>query len=185
MGGVYTTLQVPELNVVLDVGLPLRSFASAGSFFLSHGHLDDLAGLAGLLNIRGLHGLGPAKVYLPAEIEEPVRALLKAHTELSRAELEVELLPMRPGEEKPWAVVCSSRRCGPITRCPRSGYQFLRRVNKLRLEYQGTPAEEIARLRKEGVAGVFELHEQLELAYVTDTLSRCWRQTPSLLRSAC
>ncbi len=183
VGGIYTTLQVPELDVVLDAGLPLRSFASAGRFFLSHGHLDHLAGLAGLLNIRGLLKMGRAQLYLPAEIADPVRALLQAHAALSRAELEVELVPMLPDDERSLGrglFVRALRTHHPV---PSLGYQFLRRVNKLRPEHQGKPATEIARLRVEGAAGVFEPHEQLELAYATDTLSRVLETSPSLLQS--
>ena len=183
MGGIYTTIQVPELDVVLDAGLPLRSFATAGRFFLSHGHLDHLAGLAGLLNIRGLLGMGPAPIHLPAEIEGEVRALLQAHTPLSRAELAVEFVPMLPGDERSLGrglIVRALRTHHPV---PSLGYQFLRRVSKLRPEHQDKPASEIARLRKEGVAGVFDLHETLELAYATDTLSRVLETSPSLFTS--
>lgn len=54
---------------------------------------------------------------------------------------------------------------------------------RLRPEHQGKAPEEIARLRKEGVAGVFEPHEQLELAYATDTLSRVLETSASVLKS--
>lgn len=183
VGGIYTTFQVPELDVVLDAGIALRSFATTGRLFLSHGHLDHITGLAGLLNVRGLLGMGPLQLHLPAEIEGEVRALLQAHTALSRAELAAEFVPMRPGDERSLGrglFVRALRTHHPV---PSLGYQFLRRVNKLRPEHQSKPAAEIARLRKEGAADVFEAHEQLELAYATDTLSRVLETSPSLLKS--
>lgn len=183
VGGVYTTLHVPELDAVLDVGLSLRSFATAGRIFLSHGHLDHIAGLAGLLNIRGLVGGGRATIYLPAEIETPVRDLLRAHAPLSRAEFAVDLLPMLPGDERALGhglFVRALRTDHPV---PSLGYQFIRRVTKLRPEHHGKAPEEIARLRREGAAGVFEERESLELAYATDTLSRVLETEPSLFHS--
>ncbi len=183
VGGVYTTLHVPELDVVLDAGLSLRSFATVGRFFLSHGHLDHIAGLAGLLNIRGLMGAGRATIHLPAEIEAPVRDLLRAHAPLSRAEFAVDLVPMLPGDERSLGhglFVRALRTHHPV---PSLGYQFIRRVSKLLPEHQGKPSEEIARLRKAGTAGVFEQRESLELAYTTDTLSRVLETEPSLLES--
>ena len=42
VGGVYTSLQVPELGVVLDAGVPIRSFAGTDRIFLSHGHSDHI-----------------------------------------------------------------------------------------------------------------------------------------------
>ncbi|MBP6833897.1 MAG: MBL fold metallo-hydrolase [Deltaproteobacteria bacterium] len=183
VGGVYTTLHVPELDVLLDAGLPLRSFATVGRFFLSHGHLDHVSGLAGLLNIRGLVGGKRATIYLPAEIEEPVRDLLRAHTALARAELDVELVPMRPGDERPLGNSVFVRAFQTHHPVPSLGYQFVRRVSKLRPEHHGKAPEEIARLRKQGARGLFEEHERLELAYATDTLSRVLDTEPSLLES--
>lgn len=183
VGGVYTTLHVPELDVVLDAGLPLRSFATVGRFFLSHGHLDHVAGLAGLLNIRGLVGGKRATIHLPAEIEGPVRDLLRAHTALARAELDVEYVPMMPGDERPLGHSLFVRALRTHHPVPSLGYQFVRRVSKLRAEHLGKAPEEIARLRKQGADGLFEEHERLELAYVTDTLSRVLETTSSLLES--
>lgn len=183
VGGVYTTLHIPELDVVLDAGLPLRSFATVGRFFLSHGHLDHVSGLAGLLNIRGLVGGKRATIYLPAEIEEPVRDLLRAHTALARAELDVELVPMRPGDERPIGNSVFVRAFQTHHPVPSLGYQFVRRVSKLRPEHHGKAPEEIARLRKQGGPGLFDEHERLELAYATDTLSRVLETEASLLES--
>lgn len=183
VGGVYTTLHVPELDVVLDVGLALRSFATVGRFFLSHGHLDHVSGLAGLLNIRGLVGGRRATIHLPAEIEGPVRDLLRAHTALARAELDVELVPMRPGDERPIGNSVFVRAFQTHHPVPSLGYQFVRRVSKLRPEHHGKAPEEIARLRKQGGPGLFDEQERLELAYATDTLSRVLETEASLLES--
>jgi ribonuclease Z len=162
---------------------PLRSFATVGRFFLSHGHLDHVAGLAGLLNIRGLVGAKRATIHLPAEIEEPVRDLLRAHTALARAELDVELVPMRPGDERPLGNSVFVRAFQTHHPVPSLGYQFVRRVSKLRPEHHGKAPEEIARLRRQGGPGLFDEHERLELAYATDTLSRVLETEPSLLES--
>lgn len=183
VGGVYTTLHVPELDVVLDAGLTLRSFATASRYFLSHGHLDHVAGLAGLLNIRGLVGAKRARIHLPAEIEGAVRDLLRAHGPLARTELDAELLPMLPGEEIPIGGTMFVRALRTHHPVPSLGYQFIRRVARLRPEHHGKTPGEIARLRREGGPGVFDEHESLELAYVTDTLSRVLETTPSLLES--
>ena len=54
VGGVYTSLQVPELGVVFDAGAPLRTFGATDTLLLSHGHADHVGSLAALL------GLAPA-----------------------------------------------------------------------------------------------------------------------------
>ena len=74
VGGVYTSLQVPELGVVLDAGVPLRSFATTDHLFLSHGHSDHASALGALLGIRGLVGKHtPVQVFLPDPVAGGVR----------------------------------------------------------------------------------------------------------------
>jgi ribonuclease Z len=183
VGGVYTSLQVPELDVVLDAGVPLRSFATTDHLFLSHGHSDHASALGALLGIRGLVGKhSPAQVFLPAEIESAVKDALAALGRLHRSAISLETIPMLPGDTRKvyrdiWVRAFRTHHAGPSL-----GYQFLKRVTKLKPEHQGMPGEEIARLRREG-AGIFDEVERLELAYATDTLSKVLETTPSILES--
>ncbi|HEX8697229.1 MAG TPA: MBL fold metallo-hydrolase [Myxococcaceae bacterium] len=184
VGGVYTSLQVPELGVVLDAGVPLRSFATTDHIFLSHGHSDHASALGALLGIRGLVGKhSPAQVFLPAEIESAVQEAQTALCRLHRSEISYETIPMLPGDTRKvakdlWVRAFRTHHAGPSL-----GYQFLRRVTKLKPEHRGLPGEEIGRLRREGVEGIFEATERLEVAYATDTLSRVLESTPSILES--
>jgi ribonuclease Z len=183
VGGVYTSLQVPELGVVLDAGVPLRSFATTDHLFLSHGHSDHASALGALLGIRGLVGKhSPAQVFLPAEIESAVKEALAALGRLHRSAISFETLPMLPGDTRKvyrdlWVRAFRTHHAGPSL-----GYQFFKRVTKLKPEHQGMPGEEIARLRREG-AGIFDEVERLELAYATDTLSKVLETAPSILES--
>jgi ribonuclease Z len=69
VGGVYTSLAVPELDLLLDAGIPMRSAAGAGTLLLSHGHADHAGALGAMLGIRALHGQkAPLKLAMPAEI---------------------------------------------------------------------------------------------------------------------
>jgi ribonuclease Z len=183
VGGVYTSLQVPELNVVLDAGVPLRSFATTDHIFLSHGHSDHASALGALLGIRGLVGKhSPAQVFLPAEIEPAVQEALAAQSRLHRSAIEIAPIPMLPGDTRKvyrdvWVRAFRTHHAGPSL-----GYQFFKRVTKLKPEHQGLPGEEIGRLRREG-AGIFDEVERLEVAYATDTLSKVLESAPSILES--
>jgi ribonuclease Z len=184
IGGVYTSLQVPELNVVLDAGIPLRTFATTDNIFLSHGHSDHASALGALLGIRGLVGKhSPAQVFLPAEIESAVQEALAALQRLHRSDIELETIPMHPGDTRKvyrdvWVRAFRTHHAGPSL-----GYQFFRRITKLKPEHQDLPGEEIGRLRREGVPGIFDEIERLELAYATDTLSKVLETAPSILES--
>jgi ribonuclease Z len=183
VGGVYTSLQVPELNVVLDAGVPLRSFATTDHIFLSHGHSDHASALGALLGIRGLVGKhSPAQVFLPAEIEPAVQEALAAQSRLHRSAIEIEAIPMLPGDTRKvyrdvWVRAFRTHHAGPSL-----GYQFFKRITKLKPEHQGLPGEEIGRLRREG-AGIFDEVERLEVAYATDTLSKVLESAPSIQES--
>jgi ribonuclease Z len=183
VGGVYTTLQVPELSVLLDAGLPLRAFCASNDIFLSHGHIDHVGGLFGLLGVRGMmQKPQPARLFLPAEIEADLQATLAAASRLQRFPLAVESVPLRPGDER-WLAnnlwVRAFRTHHPV---PSLGYQFFRRVNKLRPEFLGLPGPEIAARKRRG-DDLFEQSERLELCYATDTLVRVLDTQPSMLQS--
>jgi ribonuclease Z len=183
VGGVYTTLQVPELSLLLDVGLPLRAFCAADQIFLSHGHVDHLGGLTGLLGVRGMmHKAKPARLFLPAEIEPDLRAMLEAASRMQRYPLDVDTVPMRPGDEQRVANnlwVRAFRTHHPV---PSLGYQFFRRVQKLKPEYLELTGPDIA-ARKQRGEDLFVESERLELCYATDTLARVLETNPSMLTS--
>lgn len=183
VGGVYTSIQVPELGVLLDAGVPIRSFASTDRVFLSHGHPDHASALASLLGIRGLVGKSrPPQVFLPAEMLVDVEDALSALSRVHHTVMAINPVPMNPGDTYQLGRDLSVRAFRTHHNTPSLGYQFIRRVSKLRPEHQHLPGEEIGRLRREG-ADLFEEQEKLELAYATDTLSQVLDSAPFVLDS--
>lgn len=183
VGGVYTSLQVPELDALFDVGVPIRSFAGTDHLFLSHGHSDHVSALGSLLGIRALIGKRSApRIFLPAEIDAPLRESLAAQGRFLRAALKIETVPMLPGDTVPLGHGLFVRAFRTHHSVPSLGYLFFRRVSKLKPEYLGLPGEEIARGRAAG-APLFDEQERLELAYATDTLARVLDTAPEVLTS--
>lgn len=180
LGGVYTSLQIPELGVVLDIGMALRAFAATDHLFLSHGHGDHAGSLAAMLGIRGLlHAKDAPRVYLPAPIAEPLQASISAMETLQRHKLPMHMHPMNPGDERKlrkdlW--VRAFRTHHPV---PSLGYLFFDRVKKLRSEFADLPGHEIGKRRKAG-EDLFDEHERHEVAYATDTLLRVIDTSPML-----
>ncbi|MEZ4365649.1 MAG: MBL fold metallo-hydrolase [Kofleriaceae bacterium] len=183
LGGVYTALHVPELDLLFDVGVAPRSFAGARTLCLSHGHVDHSGALAALLGIRALTGQrAPLRVIMPAEIEADLTAALAAMTRMQRWPLDIEPVGLRPGDTYPLRADVELRALRTFHPVPSLGYQLVRTVTKLRPEYVGLAGPEIAR-RKAAGEPLFDRVTRPELAYATDTLATVLDHNPDLTRS--
>ena len=183
VGGVYTSIAVPELSVLFDVGIAPRSLGGIDTILLSHGHADHVGALPSLLGIRALHGkTRPPRVVMPREIVGDLTTALAALSKLQRWPLDVDALGMSPGDEfvlRGDLLVRAVRTFHPV---PSLGYVLVRRVAKLRPELVGLPGPQIAERRRAG-ENVTVLEDHLELAYATDTLISAVDHGPELLRA--
>ncbi|MCE9575148.1 MAG: MBL fold metallo-hydrolase [Deltaproteobacteria bacterium] len=180
VGGVYTSLQVPELDVLFDVGAPLRTLTGAGTLALSHGHADHAGSLAAFLGIRALHGQHkPLRVVMPAEIVDDVRGALTAMSALQRWPLEIEAIGMQPGDEIALKGDLRLRAFKTYHPVPSLGYAVVRRVSKLKPEFAHLPGAEIGARRKAGEP-LFDELTHVELVYATDTLVQVLDREPAL-----
>lgn len=182
VGGVYTSLCVPELDVLFDVGISPRSFVGVDNLLISHGHADHIGALPALMGVRGLSRKTSPRTFLPAEIVEDVREALAALSRIQRYELQPELIGVRPGEVHHVHGDLHARVFKTYHPVPSVGYQLFRNVRKLRDEFKQLPGPEIARRREAGDE-LFEWHERAELAYATDTLIEVVDREPSLTQS--
>ncbi|HUS30823.1 MAG TPA: MBL fold metallo-hydrolase [Kofleriaceae bacterium] len=183
VGGVYTSLAVPELGLVFDAGIAPRSAGGIDTILLSHGHADHVGALPALLGIRALHGKQkPPRVVMPAEIVDDLRVALGALSKLQRWPLEVEAIGMLPGDEIELRGDLRVRAVRTFHPVPSLAYIIVRRVTKLREEFRGLPGPEIAARRQAGEP-MLDVDERLELAYATDTLVSVLDHSPELLKT--
>ncbi|CAN5776927.1 ribonuclease Z [soil metagenome] len=181
VGGVYTSISVPELGVVFDAGIAPRSHGGIDTILLSHGHADHVGALPALLCIRALHGkTKPPRVVLPSEIVEDLQVALAALTRLQRYDLAIEAIGMQPGDEislRGDLLVRAVRTYHPV---PSLAYMLVRRVAKLKSELHGLDGRAIAERKAAGEV-VTDLEDRIELAYATDTLISVLDHSPELL----
>ena len=181
VGGVYTSLGVPELGVVFDAGSPLRTFGGSDTILLSHGHADHVGGLPALLGIRALHGkTTPPRVFMPAEIVDDLLVALGALSRLQRFPLEIEAIGMLPGDEVELRGDLRVRAVRTFHPVPALAYVLVRRVSRLHPDLHGLPGPEIAARRRAGEP-VTVYTDRIELAYATDTLISVLDHAPDLL----
>mgnify|MGYP003632598067 CR=1 FL=1 len=183
LGGVYTSIFCPELRAVFDVGIAPRSSAGADFIFISHGHVDHVGALSSLLGIRALVGKKkPPKLFLPTEIETPVLRALEAMTEMQRYDLAINPVAMSPGDLAPMRGDLEVRAFQTHHVVPSLGYSLVRRIKKLKEEFQGLAGPEIAEKKRAG-EDLFRVIERVELSYCTDTLIQVLDNNPELYQS--
>ncbi|HET7499536.1 MAG TPA: MBL fold metallo-hydrolase [Kofleriaceae bacterium] len=181
VGGVYTSLAVPELGIVFDAGASPRSSCAIDTILLSHGHADHVGALPAFLGIRALSGkTRPPRVVMPAEIVEDLGAALAALSRLQRFPLEIEPIGMRPGDEIALRGDLRIRAVRTFHPVPSLAYLVVRRVAKLRPELRGLTGPEIAARRRGGEI-MTDFEDRIELAYATDTLISVLDHAPELL----
>ncbi len=180
VGGIYTSLCVPELGLLFDAGIAARSAATIDTILLSHGHADHIGGLVALLGIRTLHGRPPPRVFMPVEIVDDLAAMLAAASRVGRVPLAIEAIGMAPGDELPIGKDLRIRAIRTFHPVPSLAYVVVRRVGKLRPDLHGLPGSEIAARRRAG-EDVTVYEDRPELAYATDTLISVLDHAPELL----
>jgi ribonuclease Z len=180
VGGVYTSLAVPELGIVLDAGASPRSSCAIDTILLSHGHADHVGALPAFLGIRALSGkTRPPRVVMPAEILDDLTCALAALSRLQRFPLEIEAIGMLPGDEIALRADLRVRAVRTFHPVPSLAYLIVRRVPKLRPELSGLTGPQIAARRRAGEV-VTEHEDRVELAYATDTLISALDRAPEL-----
>jgi ribonuclease Z len=183
VGGVYTSLAIPELGILFDAGASPRSVGGFDTIALSHGHADHVGALPALLGLRGLlNKPKPPRVFMPAEIVDDLRAALAALSRLQRFELAIEAIGMVAGDEIELRGDLRLRAVQTFHPVPSLGYVVVRRVSRLRADLRGETGPEIA-ARRRGGEDVSEYEDRIELAYATDTLISALDHAPELYKA--
>ena len=182
VGGVYTSLLVRELDVILDAGAAPRSFVGGRHLLISHAHADHIGALPSLIGMRGLSRTPAPAVLLPRESHADVALGLDALIRAQHRPMEIPWVPMSPGEERGLSGDLLVRAFRTRHTVPSLGYVVLRRVKKLRSEHRGLDPESI-RTRRLAGDDLFSTEERLELAYATDTLIDALDEHPELFQS--
>ncbi len=99
VAGEETAIQVPELNVVFDIGKCPRPMLTSDFCLLSHGHIDHSAGIVYYLSQRFFQGMIPGTILCPKSIADGLSGIIRAWAALEGKVTEHRLVPMQPGDE--------------------------------------------------------------------------------------
>lgn len=181
IGGIYTSLAVPELGMMFDCGTPHREFASYNHLFISHCHADHVGALWSFIGLRDLTGKNPLNVYLPSEALYEMQEAQHAFSRMFRYEPRVKFHPILPGD-----VVTVNRKQVHAFRTyhpvPSLGYVVKTTTNKLKPHLLGSSQEDLVGRKKAGEE-ITDSVTTPEFAYVTDTQARVLLNNPDVLQA--
>ena len=160
--------RIAELKLGFDLGAQPWDFMGTSNWFITHTHLDHVAGLPVYVARRRMMKMEPPTIYLPEYAVDDVRRLLLVMQRLDRGRQTCNLIGVKAGQEIPLSrdhVITVFETTHTI---PSVGYLVWERRNKLKEEYHGLPGDQIRDLRLSGVAVTREIRTPL-VAYTGDT----------------
>lgn len=182
LGGVETTVLVPEWRLALDVGRGRRDVVRCEHLALTHVHMDHAGGVPYVLALRRLFGLKPPTIYVPAQVAERFDDMLQAWDRVQRHQTDYTLVPVKPGESHPLKRDLSLVPFRTVHTIPSVGYTVVRRVEKLKPELQGVDGPELGRRRRAGEV-ITNSHDVPLLSFTGDTMAEVLDREPQILES--
>lgn len=150
VAGEQTVIQVPELDVVFDMGQCTRASLSSTTVALTHAHMDHLGGLPYWLSQRHFQKLGPGRVICHPDLAGPLERMLKSWVDLEQQQTPFELIPLAPGEDFPLKANLVIRAFESLHTSPSLAYAVVERRSKLKPEYSELPQARIRELKAAG-----------------------------------
>lgn len=170
VAGEQTVVQVPELDLVFDIGLCPRAALASNYLALTHGHMDHAAGLAYYFSQRYFQGMGVGTVICHPDLERPIRNVMTAWIDLEAQKTPYELITLAPEEQFPIKNNIDLRAFATQHTVPSLGYVVVEKRNKLKPEYAELEQPQLIELKKQGV----EISQQLQIPLITFTGDTAW-----------
>jgi ribonuclease Z len=182
--GHETYFRIRELGVALDIGRGPDLLVHLQHVFITHTHIDHAAGIAFYAGQRRLQSLSGGTIYVPQECAADVRELLAVQSRLTGAELldGIAVKGVAAGEEIRFGRTHAVRAHPAPHRVAARAWEFVEIRHHLRPAFSALGGDEIARLRREGVA-VDEPYVRPILFYTGDTDRGLLASCPALYKA--
>lgn len=179
VGGLETCIQLPGMDVALDLGVcPPRAVARSTVLF-THAHIDHMGAVAAHCATRSLMGMAPPTYAVPAERIDAFEDLLAVWRRLDGSALPCAVVPAQPGTRLDLGKGRTAVAARSLHRVPCLSWSIWTHKKKLAPAWVGVPGPEIGAARRRGEA-VHELHTSCEVAFTGDTLIEAVEREPSL-----
>ena len=179
VAGVETSIEIPSLKLVLDMGRCSRTAVNQPVVVLSHGHLDHIGALTHHAGRRAMMKMPVATYLVPLAIVADVERMFDAAGALDRHPMARQVVGIEPGQTYALSGGRWLRPFETFHRVPSQGYTLWEHRHRLRPEFHGTPGAELAALKRRGVA-VDEVHDVAVLSFTGDTRVEVLERVPEL-----
>jgi ribonuclease Z len=180
--GFETSVEVPSLGLVLDIGRCSRTAVNQPLVLVSHGHLDHVGAIVHHAARRALLGMSEGTYVVPAGIAADVERLFDATGALDGGPVPRRVVPLSAGQELPVGPNRFVRPFETFHRVPSQGYTVWERRRRLREELRHLDGAELGRRRRAGET-VDEPHEVPLLSFTGDTRVETLERSPELQRT--
>ena len=150
IAGEQTSIHVPELDVVFDIGHCLRSSLSASTLALSHSHMDHVGALPYWFSQRYFQKITGGRCVCHPDTVQPLRNMLAAWAPIERQETPHEIVGVEPDTDIEIRQNIALRAIETSHTCPSLGWSVIEHRHKLKDEYRDLPQNELRALREKG-----------------------------------
>ena len=180
--GVETSVEVPSLGIVLDLGRCSRTGVNQPVGLISHGHLDHVGAVVQHAARRAMMGMGEGVYLVPAVVAPALERRFNAAGALDGGAVPRRIVPLTVGDEFPLGKNRFVRPFETFHRVASLGYTIWERRHRLRDEFRHLPGVELGQMRRAGQA-VDETHEVPLLSFTGDTRIEVLERVPELQRT--
>ncbi len=168
VAGEATCIQIPELDVVFDMGACPRYALASKYCIISHGHMDHIGGLAYWCSQRKFQGMGVGKIVCDERIAPAIDRMMAGFVDLERQKTQYEVIPVQAGQDLQIKNGIFLRPFLTEHTAPSMGYSLIEKRSKLKPEFMDLPQDKLRELKERGI----EITRTIEIpliAYVGDT----------------